>query len=466
MKSLRFLYNRIINLKKVNYLFRKVFIFIGLTLLSLTIVLNSYFVNAQQIPEDPKQAILNGKMLKMEQRLEKEYETFFNKNIADSEQSSLEMAAILAEMDEKTGTNSAVVWVMPEEKYLHLVYLSKKGEIIVKDIEDAPLNKITKVVEDFYREIESVNSPMDLAQSKQLYKWIIEPYQKEFLEAENIDNILFCMGNGVRLLPLSALYDGEKFLVEKYNISRIPAFNLINAKYEPMKNATVLAMGASKFLNNDPLPAVTLEIENIDNRLQRSSITSPTEILLNENFTLPNMQQQLKTNSFQIVHLATHANFNPGDVTDSYIQLWDDKLTLDQMSNMPWQNPPDLLVLSACNTALGDRDSQLGFTGIALQSGVNSALGTLWSVSDLGTFALITEFYEQLINQSQTNLTKAEALRQAQNLLLQGEIYFEDNRLITPHGNINLPESLAVKGKVNLSHPFYWAGFTLISSPW
>ncbi|MGI0479446.1 CHAT domain-containing protein [Geminocystis sp. CENA526] len=457
-----------LNLILFNKSFKKILIFLGITILSLFIVINysSYGVNARQIPDDPQEAILNGKMLQMEQKLDQEYSSFFNREMLDKEESSLEMANILAEMDEKTGTNSAILWVMPEEEYLHLVYLSKQGKIIVRDIFDAPFDKLIQVVNNFYREIEKVNNPMDLTLSKQLYKWIIEPYQKDFLDAENINNILFCIGNGVRLVPLSALYDGENFLVEKYNISRIPAFNLINAKYNPMKNPTILAMGASDFPDNEPLPAVTLELQNIDQRLQRSNTSSSTEILLNEDFTLPNMQQQLKENSFQIVHLATHANFSGGDVTESYIQFWDDKLTLEQMSNMPWQTPPDLLVLSACNTALGDRNAQLGFTGIALQTGVNTALGTLWSVSDLGTFALITEFYEQLINQTEANPTKVEALRKAQDLLLQGKVYFEDNVLITPHGNIDLPQNLGVSGKVELSHPFYWAGFTIISSPW
>lgn len=455
-----------LNLIRFNKSIKKILVFLGITILSLFIVINysSYGVNARQIPDNPQEAILSANMLKMEQKLDKEYSSFLNKEMLDKEESSIEMSAILADMDQKTGTNSAILWVMPEAEYLHLVYLSKQGKIIVRDIYDAPFNKLTQVVNDFYREIENVNNPMDLTQSKQLYKWIVEPYQKDFLDAENINNILFCIGNGVRLVPLSALYDGENFLVEKYNISRIPAFNLINAEYKPVKNPSILAMGASDFPNNDPLPAVVLELQNINKRLQRSN--SDTEILLNEDFTLPNMKEQLKGNSYQIVHLATHANFNGGDITDSYIQFWDDKLTLDQMSNMPWETPPDLLVLSACNTALGDRSAQLGFTGIALQTGVNSAIGTLWSVSDLGTFALITEFYEQLINRSDQNPTKAGALRQAQNLLLQGKVYFQDNVLITPHGNIDLPKNFEATGKVDLSHPFYWAGFTVISSPW
>jgi CHAT domain-containing protein len=447
-----------------NYRLRKLLLFLGLTIFSFSIILNSPFVSAQLISENPSQEILRENMSKMEQNMENDYSNFFQKKVFNNNESALEMASTLNKIDKKTGTKSAVFWVMPEEKYLHLVFLTGKGKIIIRDLNDVPLSRITKVVKDFYAEIDQVNNPINLTQAKQLYDWIITPFEKNFLEAENIDNLLFCLGNGVRLLPLSALHDGKNFLVEKYNTTRIPAFNLINPQYESLKTPTVLAMGASSFPDNSPLPAVTLELQNIIKRLPSSSQAS--QVLLNEEFTFRNMEEELQGNSFNIIHLATHANFNPGDTTNSYIQFWDQKLTLEEMSNFSWQTPPDLLVLSACNTALGDRNSELGFTGIALQTGVKSALGSLWSVSDLGTFALITEFYEQLINQSEQNPTKTQALRQAQNLLLQEKIYFQDNRLITPHGDIELPEDLGLEGKVTLSHPFYWAGFTLISSPW
>lgn len=463
MKLIKFLLIKIKN-NFLNYNFRYLLVFLGLTILSFSIILNLSFVNAQYIVDNPSQKEFSENMLKMEQKIENEYENFTHIDLLNTNNSTEKIVSILTDIDKKTGTKSAVFWVIPEEKYLHLVFLTGKGKIIVKDLDDVPFTKITQVIKDFYEEIDQVNNPINLTQAQQLYQWVIAPFN-EFLEAENINNLLFCLGNGVRMLPLSALHDGENFLVEKYSTARIPAFNLINPEYQSLKTPTVLAMGASSFPDNNPLPAVTLELQNIIKRLSSSSTTS--QVLLNKDFTLENMQQQLQANSFNIIHLATHANFNPGDATNSYIQFWgQEKLTLDKMSNLPWQTPPDLLVLSACNTVLGDRNAELGFTGVALQSGVKSALGSLWNVSDLGTFALITEFYEQLLNSSGKNPTKTEALRQAQNLLLQEKIYFEDNSLITPHGKIELPESLGIKGKLTLSHPFYWAGFTLISSPW
>lgn len=68
------------------------------------------------------------------------------------------------------------------------------------------------------------------------------------------------------------------------------------------------------------------------------------------------------------------------------------------------------MVLSACRTAIGDKQAELGFGGLAVQSGVKSAVACLWYVSDAGTLALISEFYPQL----KTAPIKAEALRPAQ----------------------------------------------------
>ena len=82
------------------------------------------------------------------------------------------------------------------------------------------------------------------------------------------------------------------------------------------------------------------------------------------------------------MHLATHATFSPGSVNQSYIQFWDQQLRLDQLKQLNLQVPVvQLLVLSACRTALGDPQAELGFAGLAVQSGAKAAIASLWSVS-------------------------------------------------------------------------------------
>jgi CHAT domain-containing protein len=120
-----------------------------------------------------------------------------------------------------------------------------------------------------------------------------------------------------------------------------------------------------------------------------------------------------------------------------------------------------LLVLSACETALGDENAELGFAGLANRTGAKSAMGSLWSVDDAGTLGLMTSFYRDL----KTAPIKAEALRQAQVDMLRGKVRLEGGKLITPNDRVDLPAKLAGKN-VKLTHPFYWAGFTIVGNPW
>lgn len=472
------LFKKIVNLLNINqffYLKKITPVFLLSLFLTLFLSQSAEIIHARAV-DGVEQTIKNQKVGIMEDDFKNEYEKYFGREIKTytnlsitsphNHQNAGEIAKKIAIADSLAKTKSAVMWVVPEKEYLHLVLITSKGIITVEDLYNVPMDTISETVTNFYKEINELKTPFDLTLAQQLYKWIIAPFETEILKPEKIDNILFCLGEGVRSLPFAALHDGEKFLVEKYNLSRIPAFDLIDPEYNPLKTPTVLAMGASTFTNHIPLPGVFIELQEVSKKIQQKSPENQEEILYNKQFTFANMEQRLKEKPFQIIHLATHADFKPGSADNSYILLWDQKLTLDQMSELPWQTSPDLLILSACNTAVGDNEAELGFTGIALQSGAKSALGSLWYVSDLGTLALITEFYEQLLNQADDNPTKVQALTKAQNLLLNGDIYFENNRMITPEGEVSLPDTLAIDDKLDLSHPFYWSAFTLISSPW
>ena len=122
----------------------------------------------------------------------------------------------------------------------------------------------------------------------------------------------------------------------------------------------------------------------------------------------------------------------------------------------------ELLVLSACKSALGSEEVELGFAGLAVQGGVKSALASLWFISDEGTMALMTDFYQEL----KRSPIKAEALRRAQVAMLKGEVRLEDGKLVTSQEALPLPPELAKLGNQNLSHPKFWAAFTMIGNPW
>jgi CHAT domain-containing protein len=189
----------------------------------------------------------------------------------------------------------------------------------------------------------------------------------------------------------------------------------------------------------------------------------PGKSFLNQDFTLSNLKSQRAQTPFGIVHLATHAEFLPGKPANSYIQMADLKLAPMQLPSVGWTKPPvNLLVLSACRTAIGDEQVELGFAGLAVQAGVKSALASLWYVNDEGTLGLMSEFYQQLKDAP----IKAEALRQAQLAMLSGKVRLQSGQLVTSDKQFPLTPALIELGNRNLSHPYYWSGFTMVGNPW
>ncbi|MBD2485693.1 CHAT domain-containing protein [Planktothrix sp. FACHB-1365] len=413
----------------------------------------------------------------VEKKWESDYESYFSQNLTDSKLTAPDIAQILAQISLKTGTKPGVLWVVPEPEGLVVVLITPGKEPWGQIQSNIKLEQLKTGVINLYQELTNprkLQSRSYLEPAQQLYNAIIKPVEPQ-LEAEKIDTLLFCLGAGLRTLPLGVLHDGERFLIEKYSLTRIPAFNLMNLNYESLKDAFVLAMGASEFKNQNPLPAVPFELATIVNSdgmngIIRLPIENPQNLgqwegqsYLNQGFTVNNLKQLLSFSPYRIVHLATHAEFKPGKPGNSYIQFWDEQLKLDQMGQFNWKNPPiELLVLSACKTAVGDEDAELGFAGLAFQSGVKTALASLWYVSDTGTLALMSEFYQQL----KTSSTKAKALQQTQIRMLKGDVRLQQGELLLSRGEISLPPEIVQPGIDNLSHPYYWAAFTLIGSPW
>ncbi|MDJ0633532.1 MAG: CHAT domain-containing protein [Xenococcaceae cyanobacterium MO_188.B29] len=301
-----------------------------------------------------------------------------------------------------------------------------------------------------------------LESAQKLYQLIVKPLEAE-LEANDVDILVFSMDSGLRLIPIAALHDGEQFLIEKYAVALVPSFGLTDTRYVDVRQSPILAMGASLFEDEAPLPTMPLELRYITSNPRQG------EVFLNEQFTVNNfITQNRRSDPFRIIHLGTHAQFVAGDFADSFIQFSDRQLKLPELrrisDELGWSTedatPIELLVLSACETALGDEESELGFAGLAVQAGVKSALASLWYISDLGTLALMSEFYDNL---SET-LIKAEALQATQLSMLRGEVRIKDRELILSNGDaVPLPSTFP-KGSLTLSDPYFWSAFTLIGN--
>ncbi|MEG4090712.1 CHAT domain-containing protein [Microcoleus sp. Pol12B4] len=396
----------------------------------------------------------------LDKSFSQEFGEYLGINISDELVSPEEIKTKLASVGAQTGTKPSLIYLFSQPEKLNLMLITSCGEVVHKSVPAANRTELLKVVTQFRDEITKPGvraTTSYLPSSQQLYKWIIAPLEDSLKNCET-DTISFVVDRGLRGMPFAALHDGQQFLVEKYNLSLMPSINLTETRYVDLRNSQVLAMGASEFSELNPLPAVPAEIAAISREW-------PGVSFLNEDFTLENLKRQHQSRPFGIIHLATHGEFRPGAPNNSFIQLWNSRLRLDQLRDLRLNDPQvNMLVLSACRTAVGDAQAELGFGGLALQAGVQTALGSLWYVSDEGTLGLMSEFYQQL----KTARIKGAALRQAQIAMLRGDVRLEGGRLrgLSRGEGVELPASLQGFADLKLSHPYYWSAFVMIGSPW
>ncbi|MEM9770605.1 MAG: CHAT domain-containing protein [Cyanobacteria bacterium P01_D01_bin.73] len=366
---------------------------------------------------------------------------------------------VLRAVTQDPGKVSVVLYTFAHEDELELVLVLPTGNPLRRTVENVSLKDLRRTTSQFRRQLtnRSLGSlPRYLPAAQKLYGWLIEPF-REVLDKKNVEVIQFSLGPGLRSLPVAALHDGEQFLIENFAVATIPSFSLLNNEYQTLQNTTVLVAGTSQFDQLPELPAVPVEVDTIGTNWN-------TVNLIDEDFTLEEIRAARQQSNFAIAHLATHAFFEPGDRQDSFVQLWgNERVGVDAISLLNFHTPPlELLVLSACRTAVGDDSAELGFAGLSVQSGAKSVVASLWQVSDSGTLALMAEFYDALGNLP----TKAEALRQAQLAMLRGEVTISQGQLQgTSRGAFTVPEAIA-KGNLDFTHPYFWASFTLVGSPW
>lgn len=352
------------------------------------------------------------------------------------------------------------------QNQLELVLVTAAGKPVSKPVPITQL-ELTKVAEEFLYQIKNrAPKTVHLPLAQKLYRSLVAPLKAE-LDRQGIQTVVFILDEGLRSLPLAALHTGQRYLIEQYSIGLMPSMSLTDNRRSNLSSAQVLGMGAAQFpaigtlAQDSDLPFAPVEINAITALWQGDAF-------LNEEFTVSQLESQRQQKPYGIVHLATHAAFDTESPDQSYIRFYGERLDFDELRTVDWNNPPiELLVLSACETAVGDETLELGFAGLTVQTGVKSALASLWLVDDEATLVLMTKFYQNLSNSP----IKAESLRQAQLEMLKRQNLQQLRSLLRSleEQNVQLPDSLneAEKSKdPALSHPYYWAGFTVVGNPW
>ena len=321
------------------------------------------------------------------------------------------------------------------------VLTSIPGQPIELHTQDIAADEIESKVKDLWGQFNpAASNKRRKAQSQEFYSWLVEPSINN-LKAAKIETLVFILDSGLRNLPVSALYDGQQYLVENYALALTPGLQLLPSQTESNNIKAVVAGLSQANQGFVALPGVNTEVQEIADSID-------SKVLLNEEFTNERLRQTLKaTAQTPILHLATHGQFS-SKAEETFILTWNDRIDVNQLEQLlkvreetPKLIPIELLVLSACKTAQGDDKAVLGLAGIALKSGARSTLGTLWSVSDESTVLLIDRVYEQIAssnhNEAVSSKNKAQILRQAQLELIRSEQF---------------------------NHPYYWAAFVLVGN--
>jgi len=331
---------------------------------------------------------------------------------------------------ETVSQTAAVVYIIPlPDRTEMLVSLPSGLRRVKSPATDAMLNT---VAHQFRVNLEKRTTYEYLDQAKQLNDWLIKPLEP-LLANSRIDTLVFIPDGALRNIPMAALHDGQKYLIEKYAVAVTPGLTLMEPRAFKRETVDLVANGLSDGVQGfAPLVYVPQEVSSL------KKLFGGTE-LMNQQFVKSNIDKEFVGENYSIVHMASHGHFD-SDVKKTFVLTFDSKLTLDDLEQLirPSQlrdKPVELLTLSACQTAAGDDRAALGLAGIAIKAGARSAFATLWFVNDQSSSTLVSDFYTQLHNHP--DISKAKALQTAQLKLLTDQRY---------------------------AHPCYWAPYLIIGN--
>lgn len=328
---------------------------------------------------------------------------------------------------EDVAPDALVVYPFVLEDRLEL--LVAQGGALSQVVVDVDRETLTRTVRRFRTLLEKRTTRQYLVPARQIYDWVIRPIEP-ILERGAPETLVFIPDSLFRMIPMAALHDGQQFLIERYALGLTPGLDLTDPRPINASESNSLFAGVSESVDGySALPNVEREVDALQ-------AVMGGERLLNERFSKQALTEKLENESFGLVHIASHAQFS---TEGGFVLAHDGPLSFDVFSRAVSQSkfrdqPLELLILSACETAEGDERAALGLSGLAIKAGARSALGSIWQVSDEATAEFMLLFYRSL---REPGNSRAEAMRSAQRAILEQRVY---------------------------RHPYFWAPFLMINS--
>jgi len=290
--------------------------------------------------------------------------------------------------------------------------------------------EVAREVQRLRNAVERPGSGRYRASAEKLDAWLVAPLEAHLAKL-GVKTLVWVPDGALRGLPFAALHDGKRHLVERYALAVTPVASLTDPRAASGSGVKAGLTGLTVAAQGFPaLPGAAAELESLSAMLG-------VQPLRDAEFTVATLEDSVRRSPVNTLHVASHGQFAP-EAGRTFLLASDGRFTLPQLraalsAGKIREEPLDLLVLSACQTAAGDERAALGIAGVAIAAGARSALATLWAVSDESTGLAMTAFYRGLVSGS----NRASALQRAQ---------------------------LDLLGDERFAHPFYWAPYLLVGS--
>lgn len=322
---------------------------------------------------------------------------------------------------EITNTDFKLRSVAVSREQLNNLVKSYRGEMrgTVERLRARLLTRMRRVRGPVPAEIGESSMPTVKAAVTELYKDLIAPVEADMASKK----IVTIIPSGLLYyLPFPALAKEEnghlKYLIESKAVSYLSSsdlFDLVFVKSHNDERDNLVAFG-----NPDgTLPSALDEVERLKQIYPNSTVYMLWEARKERLFDLPK--------GTDLLHLATHGRLDSSDVNESYIKMANEgtegigKLKLSEIYDLPLEKT-SLVTLSACETALGEKDPGTEIASLAQAfsiAGAPTVVASLWAVFDPSTADIMDNFYREL----RKGIPKVEALQHAQIAILRNPKY-------------------------------------------
>lgn len=299
------------------------------------------------------------------------------------------------------------------------------------------LNKVVDIGNDLFELICGRHRGNQHSPTWKLRSRILQLYQRgrEYAESGDIEGVFsiqvlptqFLEENSVlKNFPFELLHDGDDFLSLKYSFFRYPT-NMQNAPAfrfsGSLKRALLVASNPGGNLPN--IPEVSDEIEVIKKIFKMGDIQCDTIDV--EEASLESVIHLLETGSYDIVHIACHAEFDSKYPDKSSIILGDTFNNCQRLSALSLRKyfrdaKVQFAFLNCCHSAKqGTLNDSAGMVDAIVRGGVPSVIGMQWPIDSMIAVEIAKTFYSKFIQGD----TPDSALRKTRKFI--GSIYGWEN---------------------------------------